>query len=412
MNAFVRLLFSSFAGVVCEKIIGALAAIASNHLFANIYGARLFGELQFALSLAYVIGSVALIFGAQVIQPILGKHPRLRHMVVYRAFRLRLTLTLAVMLLFMGVVVIVMRPSSVSELTLIAAFALIVEPIALGSLMAYAESKPWVITRARAYASCVRVLWLYVAAHASMGVIVAAFAWPLEACVAAAAPFSRYRALALKSPKSFRGSAAVTKALVVRGLRIWPAIAASVLVLRMDRLLLGVLVSKADLGIYASAASLVEQWNSVGTTLALALAPSMVFSARTESLVRAKALKLGLYLGLVGCVAWVGSYFVGRKVFLMIYGPAFVQGVPIMIYATGCAIATFVDAGLSTWLLAVRRYRLIMIKQVLIVAAIVAAPFVMPRTLVMYAPSTGIAVSLVAFWCVVLGNLVFNRARP
>ncbi|MCA3889393.1 MAG: hypothetical protein IOC38_30580, partial [Burkholderia sp.] len=47
-----------------------------------------------------------------------------------------------------------------------------------------------------------------------------------------------------------------------------------------------------------------------------------------------------------------------------------------------------------------------------IVAAIVAAPFVMPRTLVMYAPSTGIAVSLVAFWCVVLGNLVFNRARP
>ncbi|MCA3862287.1 MAG: hypothetical protein IOB81_27020, partial [Burkholderia sp.] len=66
----------------------------------------------------------------------------------------------------------------------------------------------------------------------------------------------------------------------------------------------------------------------------------------------------------------------------------------------------------STWLLAVRRYRLLMVKQVLIVAAIVAAPFVMPRTLVMYAPSTGIAVSLVAFWCVVLGNLVFNRARP
>ncbi|MCA3808098.1 MAG: hypothetical protein IOC33_07375, partial [Burkholderia sp.] len=55
MNAFDRLLFSSFAGVVCEKIIGALAAIASNQLFANIYGARLFGELQFALSLAYVI---------------------------------------------------------------------------------------------------------------------------------------------------------------------------------------------------------------------------------------------------------------------------------------------------------------------------------------------------------------------
>ncbi|MCR4467008.1 hypothetical protein [Burkholderia sp. SCN-KJ] len=411
MNAFIRLLFSSFAGVVCEKLIGALAAVASNHLFANLYGARLFGELQFALSLAYVIGSGALIFGAQVIQPILGKHPRLRHMVVYRAFRLRLALTLAVMLIFMGIVSIVMRQSSVSELTLIAAFALIVEPIALGSLMAYAESKPWVITRARAYASCVRVLWLYVAAHASMGAIVAALAWPLEACVAAAAPFSRYRSLALQSPKSFRGSAVVTKTLVIRGLKIWPAIAASVLVLRMDRLLLGVLVSKADLGIYAAAASLVEQWNSVGMTLALALAPSMVFSARSESDARAKAVKLGAYLGLVGGVAWIGSFFIGRNVFLMIYGPAFVSGVPIMVYATGCSIATFVDAGLSTWLLAARRYRLVMVKQALIVAAIGAAPFVVPRSLIMYAPSTGIAVSLVVFWCGLLGYLISSKEQ-
>ncbi len=78
LNSFAQLLFSSFSGVICKKIVGALAAIASNHLFANIYGARLFGELQFALSLAYVVGSVALIFGSPVIQPILGKHPRLR----------------------------------------------------------------------------------------------------------------------------------------------------------------------------------------------------------------------------------------------------------------------------------------------------------------------------------------------
>ena len=409
MNAFATLLFSSFTGVVCEKLIGALAAVASNHLFANIYGARLFGELQFSLSLAYVIGSVALIFGAQVIQPILGKHPRLRHIVVYRAFRLRLALTLAVMLAFMGIVTVVMHPSSVSELTLIAAFALIVEPIALGSLMAYAEARPWVITRARAYASCARVLWLYVAAHASMGAMVAAFAWPLEACVAAAAPFSRYRSLALRSPKSFHGDAVVTRTLVVRGLKVWPAIVAGVLVLRMDRLLLGMLVSKADLGIYAAAASLVEQWNSVGTTLALALAPSMVFTARTESRMRAKAVKLGMYLGLVGCVAWIGSFFIGRQVFLMIYGPAFVNGVSIMIYASGCSIATFVDAGLSTWLLAVRRYRLIMLKQLLIVASLAAAPFVAPRSLVAYAPSTGIAVSLVMFWGGLFAHRLYSK---
>jgi O-antigen/teichoic acid export membrane protein len=411
VNSFAQLLFSSFSGVVCEKIVGALAAIASNHLFANLYGAQLFGELQFALSLAYVVGSVALIFGSPVIQPILGKHPRLRHIVFYRTFRLRLMLTLAVMLLFMAVVALVMNWSSAAALTLIAALVLIVEPIALGSLMAYAETKPWVITRAKAYASGIRVLWLFGAAHASMGAIVASLAWPIEACVAAAAPFTRYRALALQSPKSFAGDAIVTRTLVVRGLKIWPAIAASVLVLRMDRLLLGVLVSKADLGIYAAAASLVEQWNSVGTTLALALAPSMVYVARNDLQLRTKAVKLAFYLGVVGTVAWIGSLFIGHKVFLVIYGPAFVAGVPIMIYATACSIATFVDAGLSTWLIAARQYRLVMIKQALTVASIGVAPFIMPRSLIMYSPSTAIAVSLILFWSIAFGHIAYKKGR-
>jgi O-antigen/teichoic acid export membrane protein len=411
VNSFTQLLFSSFSGVICEKIIGALAAIASNHLFANIYGARLFGELQFALSLAYVVGSVALIFGSPVVQPILGKHPRLRHIVFYRTFRLRLMLTLAVMLLFMAVVALVMHSSSASALTLIAALVLIVEPLALGSLMAYAETKPWVITRAKAYASGVRVLWLFGAAHASMGAVVASLAWPIEACVAAVAPFTRYRGLALQSPKSFVGDAVVTRTLVVRGLKIWPAIAASVLVLRMDRLLLGVLVSKSDLGIYAAAASLVEQWNSVGTTLALALAPTMVFVARNDAQLRVRAVKLSFYLGAVAFVAWIGSLFIGHKVFLLIYGPAFEGGVPIMIYATACSIATFIDAGLSTWLIAARQYRLVMIKQALTVASIGVAPFIMPRSLIMYSPSTAIAVSLIVFWSVAFGHILYKKER-
>jgi O-antigen/teichoic acid export membrane protein len=398
----VQLLFSSFSGVVCEKIVGALAAIASNHLFANIYGARLFGELQFALSLAYVVGSIALIFGSPTIAPILGKYRRLRHIVFYRTFRLRLMLTLAVMLVFMAVIALAMPASSATALTLIASLVLIVEPLALGSLMAYAESKPWVITRAKAYASGVRVLWLLGAAHASFGAVIASFAWPLEACVAAVAPFSRYRSLAFRTPKSLIGDAAVTRTLVVRGLKIWPAIAASVIVLRMDRLLLGVMISKADLGIYAAAASLVEQWNSVGTTLALALAPTMVYAARNEQQLMSRACKLAVYLAAVAVVAAIGSVFLGERAFLLIYGPAFKAGVPVMIYATTCAIATFADAGLSTWLIAAHRYRLVSIKQAMTVAAIAVAPMLMPRSLIMYAPATGIAVSLIGFWAITL----------
>lgn len=410
MNSFLSLLFSSFSGVVVEKIVGALAAIASNHLFARIYGARLFGELQFALSLAYVVGSAALIFSAQAVAPIFGKHPRLRHMVFYRTFRLRLTSTLGVMFLFMAIVSMFMHSSS-AALTLIAGLVLVVEPIALGSLMAYAETKPWVITRAKAYASGVRVLWLLGAAHASVGAIVASFAWPLEACVAAVAPFSRYRSMALQPPKSLYGDATIKKTLIVRGLKLWPAIAASVLVLRMDRLLLGVLMSKTDLGIYAAAASLVEQWNSVGGTLALALAPSMVFTARNETQLWANSLKLGGYLAVLGLVAWIGSIFLGHRVFLMIYGPAFMAGVPVMIFATACSIATFADAGLTSWLIAARRYRLIMVKQAVTVAAIAVAPFVMPRSLMMYSPATATAVSLVIFWCATYAYRVSGRGR-
>lgn len=403
MKSFKTLLFSSLSGVVCEKAIGALAAVASNHLFATLYGAHFFGELQFALSLAYVVSSAALIFSAQAVAPIFGRHPRLRHLVFYRAFRLRLGSTLSVTLLFLVVVGFLMQ-SSGSALMLIAGLVMLCEPIALGSLMAYAETKPWVITRAKAYASGVRVLWLLGAAHASVGAVVASFAWPLEAYVAAAAPFSRYRSLAFNRPPSLHGSDTVKRTLIVRGLRMWPAIAASVLVLRMDRLLLGTLMSKTDLGIYAAAASLVEQWNSVGTTLALALAPAMVFVARGEDELRRKAIKLSAYLAVIAAVALIGSLFVGRTVFLLIYGPTFEAGVPVMIVGTGCSVATFVDAGLTTWLIAARRYRLMTAKLIVTIAAIGVAPFVMPSTLMMYAPAVGTALSIVLFWAVVFGQ--------
>jgi hypothetical protein len=70
--------------------------------------------------------------------------------------------------------------------------------------------------------------------------------------------------------------------------------------------------------------------------------------------------------------------------------------VPVTIYATACSIATFVDAGLGTWLVPARRYRLIMVKQAMTVAAIATAPFVMPR-------------SLNLFWRMAFGNILYRK---
>lgn len=409
MNAILKVLFSSFSGVLFEKVIGALAAVASNHLFANVYGAHFFGELQFALSLAYVVGSAALIFSAQAVAPILGRHPRLRHVVIYRAFRLRLGSSFSVTFLFMCAVLLLSHTSSIA-LTMIAGLVMLVEPIALGSLMAYAETRPWVVTRGKAYASGVRVLWLMMASHASVGAAIASIAWPLEACVAAAAPFGRYRSLALNRPRSMAGSETITRTLLVRGLKLWPAIAASVLVLRMDRLLLGTLMSKTDLGIYAAAASLVEQWNSVGTTLALALAPSMVYVARNEAQLRANAARLAAWLAALGVAGLLGCLLLGRQVFLLIYGPAFIDGVPVMNVAMACAIFTFADAGLTTWLVAGHHYKLVTGKQSLTIVSIAIAPFAMPASLMMYSPAVAIAVSTGAFWLAMFGRTLHKRA--
>jgi O-antigen/teichoic acid export membrane protein len=405
-----RLVFSSLTGVLCEKIVAAVAAVASNHLFARIYGAGPFGELQFALSLAAVAGSAALLFSAQSVAPILGKYPRMRHIVFYRAFRLRLVSTLGIMLAFSLGAWFLMAQSS-AELAIVAGVLLIVEPIALGSLMAYAETSPWVVTRARTLASVVRVGWLFMAAHAAAGPLIASIAWPIEGIVAAAGPFLRYSKLAISTPKSLLGDSVVTKTLVVRGLKFWPAVVAGVLVVRLDRVLLGMLISKADLGIYAAAASLVEQWNAVGAALSLALGPGMVFIARNDVQLRAKALKLGVYLSILGAVAFAGSLVIGRMVFLAIYGPAFEAGAAVMIYATGCSIVLFGDYGLTTWLIAARKYRLILIKQGVTVLSIAFSAFVAPKAWIMYAPSTATAMSLIIFWCVIYGRNAYQTRK-
>ncbi|SED09581.1 Membrane protein involved in the export of O-antigen and teichoic acid [Burkholderia sp. WP9] len=410
MKSIWRLLLSSITGVACEKLVGAAAAIAGNHLFANFYGPRLFGELQFALSLSSVVGSIALVFSAQAVAPMLGKSLRLRHLVFYRTFRLRLSSTLSVMLLFaVGACLIMNRTSA--EFAVVAAMLLIVEPFAVGTLMAYAERRPWTATRARTLASGVRVLWLYAAAHVSAGAVVASVAWPIEACIATLGPFYRYRKLAFRAPKSLRGDSAVKQELLVRGVKFWPAIAVGVLILRLDRILLSVLMSKADLGIYSAAASLVEQWNSVGAALALALAPSMVFIARNEAQLRAKALRLALYLVLLAVFAFICSLAVGHAAFLMIYGESFKAGAPVMIFSTGCSIVVFADAGLTTWLIAARRYQMILAKQGLTLGAILASPFVVPHAAVMYAPATATALAMAIFWCAVHGRNAYRASR-
>jgi O-antigen/teichoic acid export membrane protein len=410
LKSISRLLLSSITGVACEKLVGAAAAIAGNHLFANIYGPRLFGELQFALSLSSVIGSIALVFSAQAVAPMLGKHLRLRHLVFYRTFRLRLTSTLSVMLLFAVGACLIMNHTS-AEFAVVGATMLIVEPFAVGTLMAYAERRPWTVTRARTLASGVRVLWLYAAAHLSAGAVIASMAWPIEACIAVLGPFCRYRKLALQAPKSLRGDGVVKQELLVRGVKFWPAIAAGVLILRLDRILLAMLMSKADLGIYSAAASLVEQWNSVGAALALALAPSMVFMARNEVQLSAKALRLAGYLALLAVFAFIFSLAVGHAAFLMIYGESFKAGAPVMIFATGCSIVVFADAGLTTWLIAARRYRLILAKQGMTLGAILVSPFVVPHAAVMYAPATATAMAMAMFWCTIYGRRTYRASR-
>ncbi|MGF6570632.1 O-antigen/teichoic acid export membrane protein [Paraburkholderia sp. GAS333] len=404
------LLFSSLTGVLLEKIVAAVAAVASNHLFAKIYGAGPFGELQFALSLSAVAGSAALLFSAQSVAPILGKYPRMRHIVFYRAFRLRLLSTLCIMLAFCVGVWFLMSRSS-AELAIVASVLLIIEPISLGSLMAYAEKSPWIVTRARTLASVVRVAWLFMAAHASAGPLFASIAWPIEAIVSAGGPFLRYSKLATSKPKSLNGDEMVTKTLLVRGLKFWPAVAAGMLVVKLDRVLLGMLLSKADLGVYSAAASLVEQWNAVGSALSLALGPGMVFIARNDVQLREKALKLGIYLGALGAVAFMGSLVIGHWVFLAIYGPAFEAGAAVMIYATGCSIVLFVDYGLTTWLIAARQYRLILIKQGVTLLAIAVSPLIMPKAWIMYGPSTATAVSLIVFWAVIYGRNAHQSSK-
>ena len=403
MGSLIQLLFSSVTGIICEKIVAAGTAVLSNHFFATVYGPRLFGELQFVLSLSMVIGSVAMVFSAESVAPVLGRHLRLRHLVFHRIFRFRLASALGVLLMF-GVVAWATMDRTNAEFSLVAGMLLMVEPFSIGTLMAYAERRPWVVTRARTLASCTRVLWLLAASQLSAGAIVAAMAWPIEGWISSVGSFFRYRKLALRPPGSFRGDSAVKRALFMRGIKIWPAIIVSVMILRLDRILLGMLLSKADLGIYSAAASLVEQWNSVGTALALALAPSMVFVARNEGQLRANAARLALYLGLLGCLAFVGCVAIGHAVFVMIYGKGFEAGVPVMIFATGCAIVSFGDSGMTTCLIAARRYRLILIKQGVTLAAMLAALFLVPRSLIMYAPSAATALALAIFWFVLYGR--------
>lgn len=352
-----------------EKGASIAAAVASSYLFARQYGPADFGRLQSTLSIVYACGALGLFASAQAISPLITRMIASRPDVISATLVVRLGFS-ALAMVVCASVLMAGHVSALLPLLLL----LLVEPLSTGSLLAYADGKPTLVSAARMTGSAARVFWLLAAVRLRAPAPVAVLGWVLEAVVSCGISLAAERRTILEAIRRARRIRQAVMVVLRHGIRIWPAIAIQALVLRLDRIVMLRHLEPTSYGIFAAAASMIEQWNSVSVLLVSIFAPAYVYKQRERKERSRRCQRLAASMGaaalctgaLVGCIA--------DLLIRAIYGPAFAQAAWILRAALMCSGVVFADAALTLQLIDERRGGLLLLKQALVAGAMLLFP--------------------------------------
>jgi PST family polysaccharide transporter len=174
-------------------------------------------------------------------------------------------------------------------------------------------------------------------------------AWLLEALLLALALLIVYRQDGMRFVAKWNlGS---IKPLFMAGLPFWFAMVSMYVFLRMDRLLIKEYRSVAELGAYSAVMQISENLTMVAASIATAAAPLIVFNAQNQRDLKFNVAKLTLGMFGLGLLGALVSIPLSPYVIKLLFGAAFADAAPMLVWSLFAASLVFADAGLNTYLL-------------------------------------------------------------
>ncbi|MFU2328096.1 hypothetical protein [Pseudomonas sp. NFX98] len=170
----------------------------------------------------------------------------------------------------------------------------------------------------------------------------------------------------------------------------WLAAVASLAIMRADRLLLSALVPADSLGLYSAAAQINDNWYYLGILMAGGLAPTLIYRAKPDLVVR-NTIVLTLAV-LSTCV--VGAAFISffsNSIVLIIFGKEFQASVDILKITTWTTALIPIDMILSLPLLHFRKIKWVAIKNICILLGVLSIAYLLFPLYGIYSPAIALA---------------------
>ncbi|WP_414154085.1 hypothetical protein [Pseudomonas sp. BNK-43-a] len=183
----------------------------------------------------------------------------------------------------------------------------------------------------------------------------------------------------------------------------WLAAVAALASQRADRLVLSLLVSPQELGLYSAAAQINDNWYYLGVLLAGGLGPALIYRVAPERVLR-NAVILSIAALCIGLLGSAVLTLLSTELSHWVFGEKFSGAAPILSVTTWIVALVPVDMMLALPFLRWGRMRWIAFKNLGILAVTLIGAFLLHESLGLYSP----AVSLLAAY---LGSILITSLK-
>ena len=323
-----RTIIRNILWMLTERGAQIAGGIAVSGLLARSLGAAQFGLFQYAQSLVFLAASLTLLCGSEVVVPrLVGKTEAEQRTVIAHAFVLRLAAA-AVAYAALAIYVIGFAESELVAVALWLGVALwFREPagIVIAWLQARTFNRPSVAANLCGLGVKLALVALLFVTHA--GVAAFALVYAVEAVVAAALLVRYYFRHSPKTPVIWRRT------------------------LLVDLLVLKPLIPLAELGAYAAAMQITENFVLVAPIIANSLAPQLIFQTFDNATARRNTVRAVWLMVAAGACMAMPIALLAPWIVHLIYGAGFAESAQILRVSALMGILVFADAALNLTLI-------------------------------------------------------------
>lgn len=329
-----------------ERLTQIGVAIAISGLLARYFGPDVFGKCQYANTLLLVLAPLTWVCGAEILVPTIVQRPAGQiGAVLGSAFALRIAVSVAALAAtWIAIAAGAFDPLVGAMLAGLAVTMIFREPF-IGVVNAWLQSmtysKPQLVASMAAALAKAALVWLLVRAAAAPARF--SWLWALEAAAIGLALLLYYRQRN-GGTLGWTFDNTLFRHFATAGTIFWLGLICMYLFLKLDRLMLERHVSFADLGRYAAAQQLNENWITLALMLAQTIAPAFVYRVQDAARLRRNIVRLtAMTAGVMTAGALVldaaAPLIVGK-----VFGPGYEASVDIFRWAVWLSVPAGIEA--------------------------------------------------------------------